>query len=125
MKKTLLIIAGALIVLGTAVAGALYWAFPVRVSIFAGLTRNYILSWSAPTGTANTQVNRALQAASTLALLPVAGAVPSASGADWPTYNRTLDSQPYSPLSQINTNNVEKLKVLFVVLSLDGSSGSK
>jgi alcohol dehydrogenase (cytochrome c) len=48
VKKKLLITAAALIAIGAAAGGALYWAFPVRVSIFAGLTRNYILSWSAP-----------------------------------------------------------------------------
>jgi hypothetical protein len=55
MKRKLLIIAGALVAIGAAAAGALYWAFPVRVSILAGLTRNYILSWSAPRGTATTE----------------------------------------------------------------------
>ena len=31
---------------------------------------------------------------------------------DWPSYNKTLTSERYSPLSQINTKNVGKLKVL-------------
>ena len=31
---------------------------------------------------------------------------------DWPSYNRTLTSERYSQLSQINTKNVGKLKVL-------------
>jgi len=30
---------------------------------------------------------------------------------DWPSYNRTLTSERYSPLSQINTNNAKSLKV--------------
>ena len=37
---------------------------------------------------------------------------PSAASADWPSYNRTLTSERYSPLNQINTKNVGKLKVL-------------
>jgi hypothetical protein len=52
MKNKLFIIAGALVVTGAAAAAALYYAYPVRVSLLAGLTRNYFLSWSAPPGTA-------------------------------------------------------------------------
>ena len=33
------------------------------------------------------------------------------SGADWPMYNRDLASTRFSPLSQINTENVGKLAV--------------
>jgi alcohol dehydrogenase (cytochrome c) len=36
----------------------------------------------------------------------------STTAGDWPSYNRTLTSERYSPLSQINTKNVTKLKVL-------------
>ena len=44
---------------------------------------------------------------------PVALATPAEAPAeDWPTYNRTLSSERHSPLSQINTTNVGKLKVL-------------
>src|SRR4029453_18517311 len=38
--------------------------------------------------------------------------LPSVAAGDWPSYNRTLTSERYSPLSQINTKNVGKLKVL-------------
>ena len=41
MRHKLIIIAAALVVIGAAVAGALYLTYPVQVSIFAGLTRNY------------------------------------------------------------------------------------
>jgi glucose dehydrogenase len=109
MKGKLPIIAGALVAIGAATAGALYWAFPVRVSILAGLTRNCILSWSAPRGTATTESNPAYKGAAALALSPGAEA---ASAGDWPSYNRTLTSERYSQLSQINTGNVVKLKVL-------------
>ena len=37
---------------------------------------------------------------------------PSGTAADWPSYNRTLTSERYSQLSEINTENVGKLKVL-------------
>ncbi len=39
--------------------------------------------------------------------------VPTASAADdWPSYNRTLTSERYSPLREIDTSNVQGLKVL-------------
>jgi alcohol dehydrogenase (cytochrome c) len=83
------------------------------VSTLAGLTRNYLISWSAPPGTTTTELNAAYQGAGAAAPSPPAGA-PSAGAAaeDWPSYNRTLTSERYSPLSQINTKNAGKLKVL-------------
>jgi hypothetical protein len=45
---------------------------------------------------------------------PAAGPSPAASAAagDWPSYNKTLTSERYSELDQIDTQNVGKLKVL-------------
>jgi alcohol dehydrogenase (cytochrome c) len=37
---------------------------------------------------------------------------PNAAAGDWPSYNKTLTSERYSQLGQINTKNVSKLKVL-------------
>ena len=113
MKKKLLIIAGALVVIGAVSAGALYYAYPVQVSTLAGLTRNYIISLAAPVGAVTTESNAAYKDAGAAAPSARADA-PSAGGAtgDWPSYNRTLASERYSPLSQINTTNVAKLKVL-------------
>jgi alcohol dehydrogenase (cytochrome c) len=109
MKKKLFLIALALVVIGAATGGALYYLFPVRVSLFAAMTRNYILSWSAPRGTTTAELNVAYKGAA-LALTPAAEA-PSGSAEDWPSYNRTLASERYSQLSQINTKTVEKLRV--------------
>jgi alcohol dehydrogenase (cytochrome c) len=109
MKRKLFIFTA----IGATAAGALYTAYPVRTSIIAGLTRNYIMSWSAPRGTATTELNAAYKAGPTLALLPAAVLrSPSDGVADWPTYNRTLSSDRYAQLAQINTQNVEKLQVL-------------
>ena len=112
MIKMLLMIAGALAVIGAAAGGALYDIYPVQVSMFAGLTRNYILS-STPPGTTTTELNAAYKAAEAIAASPVADA-PSASATatDWPSYNRTVSSDRYSQLSEINTQNVGRLKVL-------------
>ena len=110
MKKKLFLIALALAVIGAAAAGALYYLFPVRVSLSAAMARNYILSWSAPRGTTTTELNAAYKGAAFLALTPAVEAASDGAG-DWPSYNRTLASERYSQLNQINTKNVEKLKV--------------
>jgi glucose dehydrogenase len=110
MKKKLFLILVALVVIGAATGGALYYLFPVRVSLFAAMARNYILSWSAPRGTATTELNAAYKGAVSLALAPAAEAASDSAG-DWPSYNRTLASERYSQLSQINTKTVEKLRV--------------
>jgi hypothetical protein len=62
MKAKLFAIVGALIVIGAVTGGALYYAFPVQVSTLAGLTRNYLISWSAPPGTITTESNAAYKA---------------------------------------------------------------
>ena len=109
MRHKFIVIAGALVVAGVAAALALYYAYPVQVSTLAGLTRNYLISWSAPPGTATTELNPGYNASGAAAPSPpAAGAAPE----DWPSYNRTLTSNRYSPLSQINTKNAGKLKVL-------------
>ncbi len=59
MWRKLIIIAVALGVIGAAAGGALYYFYPFQVSVFAGLTRNYVLSWSAPRGTTTTESNAA------------------------------------------------------------------
>lgn len=50
------------------------------------------------------------------ALALVAGIVSATAGSatqsDWPSYNRTLTSERYSPLDQINVRNIAALKVL-------------
>jgi alcohol dehydrogenase (cytochrome c) len=43
---------------------------------------------------------------------PAPAAASSPTAADWPSYNKTLTSERFSDLSQINTNTVGKLKVL-------------
>jgi alcohol dehydrogenase (cytochrome c) len=57
-------------------------------------------------------VNRYLSVA--LASIAIAGTAASVAAAenDWPSYNRTLTSDRYSPLAKINTGNVGNLKVL-------------
>ncbi len=113
MRYKLLIIVGALVVIGAAAAGALYYTYPVQMATYAGLTRNYFISWSAPPGTVTTEANTAYKGAGAVAPSPSAEAASAGANAGaWPSYNRTLTSERYSPLSQINTKNVGKLRVL-------------
>ena len=94
--------AGALIVIGAAAAGALYYAYPVQMATYAGLTRNYFISLVAPAGTVTTESNTAYKGAGAVAPSPPAAASAGANAGDWPNYNRTLTSERYSPLSPID-----------------------
>jgi alcohol dehydrogenase (cytochrome c) len=109
--KRLLLFVGALVVLGGVIGGILYLLFPVQMSTIGGLTRNYILSLGAPAGTAATESNPAYKAPAAMASA-AAPAVAAATSGDWPSYNRTVTSDRLSPLSEIDTKNVGKLKVL-------------
>src|SRR5262245_42795410 len=124
VKRRLFVIAGVLAVfgaIGAAAGGALYYVYPVQVSILAGLTRNYLISWFAPAGTATTEANAAYKGDPTVAAASPVEVVASVSAAqapstraaagDWPSYNRTHASERYSPLNEINTKNVGRLKV--------------
>jgi len=113
MKRKLSIITGALVVAGAGVGWALYSAFPVQMSQLAGMARNYVLTLRAPPGAASTEVNPAYRAPAAAAPLPVVDEPSQNTAAgDWPSYNRTLTSQRYSPLSEINAKNVGQLKIL-------------
>jgi alcohol dehydrogenase (cytochrome c) len=72
-----------------------------------GELRGEILSLLAPAGAVATETNPNYRGAA--APVPAAPASPAA--ADWPSYNKTLTSERFSDLSQINTKNVAKLKV--------------
>jgi alcohol dehydrogenase (cytochrome c) len=63
-----------------------------------------------PPGTLTREQNTAYKGAAAPA--PAAGTAPGAAAGDWPSYNKTLTSERFSDLSQINTQNVGKLKVL-------------
>jgi alcohol dehydrogenase (cytochrome c) len=112
--KVLLFI-GALTVIGAVTGGALYYACPVQVSILAALTRNCIVTLSAPAGTTRTESNSAYKTASAAAAQPSSAA--SSQGADWPSYNKTRTSERFSPLSQINPKNAANLRVCALTTS--------
>src|SRR6516162_9680473 len=67
-----------------------------------GELRGAVLSLLAPAGAIATETNPDYKSA----------AAPAPAAPDWPSYNKTLTSERFSDLSQINTNTVGKLKVL-------------
>ena len=115
MNRKLLIVAAIGIVAlfaASALAGhLLYRAYPVQVQLFVALTRNTIRSWGAPPGETRTELNPAYQPAAAAPKLTAAVAL-DAAGDDWPSYNRTLASDRYAPLAEINARTVGKLKIL-------------
>ena len=116
MKKLLIVAAvvAAFIVAAAAIFVGLNAAYPVQVATNLGMARNYVVSWSAPPGTTTTETNAAYYSGSGAPAPSGAVETPvsNAAGGDWPSYNRTLTSDRYSPLSEINTHTVGKLKVL-------------
>src|SRR5215472_11011439 len=102
---------GAIVVGGIAV-GCLSYVFWDQTVLIGSMAINYVRYWSAPAGTLETEVAQAGATAqpSTASVSPQA-----ASGGvegDWPSYNKTLTSDRFSQLHQINRTNADKLKVL-------------
>src|SRR5215469_8800537 len=113
MRRKVFVTVGALAVAGVAIAVVLFVIYPVQFLIFGALMRNYFLTWSTPQGMTTLEVNAAYKAPQTLAPSTAAeSAMPGVTGGDWPSYNRTLTSERFAPLSEINTQNTSKLKVL-------------
>jgi alcohol dehydrogenase (cytochrome c) len=78
------------------------------VEVGLGELRSAVLSLLAPAGAVATETNPNYKGAAASA----PAAPPSPAAAEWPSYNNTLTSERFSDLSQINTKNVAKLKVL-------------
>ncbi len=93
-------------VVGGAVTSSL--ADEAGVEVGVGDVRGEILSLFAPRGAVATETNPNYKGAAA----PAPAAPPSPAAADWPSYNKTLTSERFSDLSQINTKNVTRLKVL-------------
>ena len=113
MRFWLRALVGAIVVVGIAIAGLsyAYWDQTVQIGSTA---INYVRYWSAPAGTLETEVAPTGAAAqpSTSTASAAPQAAPGGTEGDWPSYNKTLTSNRFSELSQINRTNAEKLKVL-------------
>jgi alcohol dehydrogenase (cytochrome c) len=114
MKSKFVAIAGGLAVLGTIAAGMLhfYWGQTVPV---IGMAKNYVRYLSAPAGTLVTELAPPSISSAIASPSPsFATSSPISSEGDWTSYNKSLTSDRYAPLAQINRNNVGRLKVLCV-----------
>ena len=113
MRFWLRALVGAIVVVGIAIAGLsyAYWDQTVQIGSTA---INYVRYWSAPAGTLETEVAPTGAAAqpSTSTASAAPQAAPGGTEGDWPSYNKTLTSNRFSQLSQINRTNADKLKVL-------------
>jgi alcohol dehydrogenase (cytochrome c) len=102
----------AVAVLMAAVAtGLIFEQLHGRIIPVIGLIINYVRSLGAPAGvltieTAQPAADSEAAAAGIASTTPV-----SAAARDWPSYNRTLTSQRYSPLRQIDRANVARIQV--------------
>jgi alcohol dehydrogenase (cytochrome c) len=110
MKSRLLIAAAVFVVLVAAVETVRVFKYPLFEA--TDLTINYALSFVAPPGTLTLETAPDAQDVASSAAVPVATLKLTASSPDWPSYNRELTSLRYSPLDQINRDNVATLKVL-------------
>jgi alcohol dehydrogenase (cytochrome c) len=102
-----------IVVIGLAALGLVYVYWDQFVPI-AAMGINYVKYWSAPAGTLETEAAQTAAAGQPAAPVapPSSAAPPTGSEAEWPSYNKTLASDRFSPLSQINSANAGKLKVL-------------
>jgi len=104
------VILGAIVVIGVVAAGIVYFFYWNQAVPIAAMAINYVRYLSAPRGTLETETapapngGAAPRSAATASTSPEAG--------DWPSYNKTLTSNRFSGLSQINRDNAGKLKVL-------------
>ena len=113
MKNWLLIAVGVVVLAGAVVGGVVYTHF-IQTELLGGRVLNYFKSLNAPAGTAVAEINPDFKAPVGLVSGASATGViaPSAGDSDWPSYNKTLTSERFSGLNQINTKTVAGLKVL-------------
>src|SRR5271168_4381242 len=115
MRSRLALIFGALVLIGVVVAGIVYFFFWDRAVPIAAMAINYVRYLSAPAGTLETETAPAQSggaAPQSVAPQTAATAATSPEAGDWPSYNKTLTSNRFSGLNQINRDNAGKLKVL-------------
>lgn len=112
MKNKSFAVIVALAGVGLAVGGGVYTYWNRAVPI-AAMAINYVSYMFAPAGTITTEA--APKSTETAAPQSIATAQDSAKSTgedDWPSYNKTLTSNRFSRLSQIDKKNVGALKVL-------------
>src|SRR5271168_4733148 len=109
MRSRLALILGGIVIIGVIAAGTVYFFFWNQAVPIAAMAINYVRYLSAPAGTLETETAPTQNSAA-----PRSGAAAPTSpeAGDWPSYNKTLTSNRFSGLTQINRDNAGKLKVL-------------
>jgi glucose dehydrogenase len=109
MTNKRLLVTAALVLVA---AGTLYALWDQVVPV-AGPMVNYFRSSDAPPGTLTIEMAPPAQEVEPVAPVPSSAApTPLATSLEWPNYNRTLTSERYSPLGQIDRNNVGGLTLV-------------
>jgi alcohol dehydrogenase (cytochrome c) len=116
--KILFVVLGVVVAAGLVVAGYVYANWDKAVPI-AAMAINYVRYLSAPAGTLTTELAAASESKPAAASVTpaqaaplIADETPGASTGNWPSYNKTLTSNRFSELSQLNKDNIGGLKVL-------------
>ena len=109
MKKFLASVGVVAVVAAIAVGAFIYAHWDETVPILA-MGINYVRYMSAPAGTITSEVSPTFEG--TVAPSAPASGAAAATEDDWPSYNKTLTSNRFSELGQIDKENVGKLKVL-------------
>lgn len=112
---------GTVVLIGVGSAAVVYAKWNEFVPL-AAMGVNYVRYWSAPAGTltVETSAGSAQAAPPTASAAQTPASPPPSAGAappqpadnDWPSYNRTLTSERFSPLVQITRENAASLQVL-------------
>jgi len=116
-KHRYLSIAAAIIVVVGAAVGLWVMTHYLQTQLFVARMMNDFKGSNAPAGTLTTELNPAWKPTpavqpATSATPPASAATPPATQGDWPSYNKTLTSERFANLAEINTGNVAGLKVL-------------
>jgi alcohol dehydrogenase (cytochrome c) len=104
-------LAAAVLIIAAALTGLTFEALRSRIIPVIGLIINYVRSLDAPAGTLTIETAQ-MAGGDAPASAESASSIPdSAPMSGWPSYNRTLTSERYSPLRQIDRANVAKIQV--------------
>jgi alcohol dehydrogenase (cytochrome c) len=111
MGRTIEFIAGGVIVVGAVAAAVIYTNWDEAVDIVS-MGVNYVRYMGAPAGTISTEVAAGSKPPTIRQNASVVANGTNPGQDDWPSYNKTLTSNRFSPLNQITAANAKDLKVL-------------
>jgi alcohol dehydrogenase (cytochrome c) len=104
-------LAVALLLAAAVAAGMTFEALRSRIIPVVGLIINYVRSWNAPAGVLTIETAQPAGGGEAPAAGLASPMPDPAPASDWPSYNRTLTSERYSPLRQIDRANVANIQV--------------